>query len=291
MVGAAVMSCVMNISEILTRQRTYTLVVVGVCLLLGAAIIDFMASPQFETAIFYFVPVSYFAWYFRGAVGILSAALSAAITLSVHRVEQFQYSHHSIIYWNAAIWMALYIFFAWIISELRSLYERERLSSRTDSLTRIANRRAFCELMETEANRASRYGAALTLAYLDVDHFKQINDRFGHEKGDELLKLVAQTLKSHLRKPDRVARLGGDEFVVLLPETSASSAAAVLRKLHSILDENMRQRNLPVTFSVGAVTFDSPPQSVQEMISKADQAMYAAKKSGRDCVIVRDDAA
>lgn len=281
----------MNITEVLTRQRTYLLVMLGVCLLLGAAIIDLVASPEFETAIFYVVPVSYFAWYFRRAIGILSAALSAAITLNIHRAEQFQYSHHSIIYWNAAVWLALYFFFAWIISELRSLWEQERLSSRTDSLTRIANRRAFSELLEAEANRASRYGAALTLAYLDVDHFKQINDRFGHEKGDELLRLVAQTLESHLRKPDRVARLGGDEFAVLLPETTAPSAAAVLRKLHSVLDDNMRQRNLPVTFSVGAVTFHSPPQSIQEMISKADQAMYAAKNSGRDCVIVRDGTA
>lgn len=281
----------MNITQILGRQRTYLLVMLGVCLLLGAGIIDFVASPRFETAIFYVVPVSYFAWYFRRTIGIVSAAFSAAATLNIHRAEQFQYNHRTLIYWNAVVWLALYFFFAWIISELRSLYEQERLSSHTDSLTRIANRRAFFELLETEANRASRYGAALTLAYLDVDHFKQINDRFGHEKGDELLRLVAQTLESNLRKPDRVARLGGDEFAVLLPETSAPSAAAVLRKLHSILDDNMRQRNLPVTFTVGAVTFHSPPQSLQEMLSKADQAMYSAKNSGRDRVIVRDGAA
>jgi diguanylate cyclase (GGDEF)-like protein len=234
--------------------------------------------------------VSYFAWYFRRASGIIVAALSATITLYIHRVEQFHYSHSSIVYWNAAVWLTFYIFVALIICELRSLYEQERHSSHTDSLTRIANRRAFFELLATEANRASRYGAPLTLAYLDIDHFKQINDRFGHDKGDELLRLVAQVMESRLRKADRVARLGGDEFAVLLPETTAQSAAAVLRKLHSMLDESMRQRKLPVTFSVGAVTFHSPPQSMQEMISKADEAMYAAKNSGRDRVIVRDGA-
>ena len=133
----------MNITEVLGRQITYLLVTLGICLLLGATMVDVFAGPEFETAIFYVVPVSYFAWYFRRASGIIVAALSASITLNVHRVEQFHYSHSSIVYWNAAVWMALYIFFAWIISELRSLYEQERHSSRTDSLTRIANRRAF----------------------------------------------------------------------------------------------------------------------------------------------------
>lgn len=281
----------MNITEILGRQSKYLLLTLGICLLVGAAIIDFLASPQFETAIFYVVPVSYFAWYFRRGMGILIAVLCAAITLSIHRAEQFQYSHHSIVYWNAAIWLALFFFFAWIISELRSLYERERRSSRTDPLTRIANRRAFFELLDTEANRAGRYGAPLTLAYLDIDRFKQVNDRFGHEKGDELLRVVAHVMESNLRKADHVGRLGGDEFAVLLPESTGEAAGAVLRKLHSMLDESMRQHNFPVTFSVGAVTFHSPPQSMQEMISKADQAMYAAKHSGRDCVIIRDSAA
>lgn len=281
----------MNITAVLSRQNRYLLVTLGVCLLLGAAIIDVLASPEFETAIFYVVPVSYFAWYFRRAIGIFIAALCAAITLNIHRAEQVQYSHHSIVYWNAAVWLVLYFFFAWIISELRSLYEQERQSSRTDSLTRIANRRAFFELLAAEANRAGRYGAPLTLAYLDIDHFKQINDSFGHEKGDELLRTVAQLMEAHIRKADRVARLGGDEFAVLLPETTAQAAAAVLHKLHSMLDESMRRHNLPVTFSVGAVSFHSPPRSMQEMVSQADQAMYAAKNSGRDSVIVRDSAA
>jgi len=278
----------MNITEVLGRQKTYLLVTLGICLLLGATMVDVFAGPEFETTIFYVVPVSYFAWYFRRVSGLIIASLSATITLTIHRVGQFHYSHSSIVYWNAAIWLTLYIFFALIISELRNLYEQERHSSRTDSLTRIANRRAFLELLAAEANRASRYGTALTLAYLDIDHFKQINDRLGHEKGDEVLRLVAQVMESRLRKADRVARLGGDEFAVLLPETTAQSAAAVLRKLHSMLDESMRQRKLPVTFSVGAVTFHSPPQSIQEMVSKADEAMYAAKNGGRDCVIVRD---
>lgn len=278
----------MNITEILGRQRKYVLLSLGVSLFVGAAAVDVLIGPEFETAIFYVVPTSYFGWFFPRVIAVPVAFVSAATTLAIHFAEPFRYSHPSIAYWNAAIWLALYIFFALIISELRSLYERERQSSHTDSLTQIANRRAFFEALAAEANRARRYQLPLTLAYLDVDRFKQINDTLGHAAGDKLLILIAQTVQAHLRKADRVARVGGDEFAVLLPEITAESAATVLHKLRSLLDEKTRQRDLPVTFSIGAVTFHSPPGSIQAMISKADEAMYAAKQNGRDCVIVRE---
>jgi diguanylate cyclase (GGDEF)-like protein len=281
----------MNITETLGRQSKFVLVSLGICLLLGAAAVDVLAGPEFETAIFYVVPTSYFGWFFRRAIAIPIAIISAATTLAIHFAEPFRYSHRSIAYWNAAVWLVLYIFFALIISELRTLYERERQSSHTDSLTQIANRRAFFEVLEAEMNRASRYRAPLTLAYLDIDRFKQVNDTFGHAAGDKLLTVVAQTVEAHLRKADRVARLGGDEFAVLLPEITAEAATTVLHKLHSLLNESMQSRDLPVTFSIGAVTFHSAPASIPEMLSKADEAMYAAKNSGRNCVIVREAAA
>ncbi len=282
---------VMNITEILGKQRKYVLLLLGVCLLAGAAAVDVLTGPEFETAIFYVVPTSYFGWFFRRAIAVPIAIVSVATTLAIRFAEPFRYSHPSIAYWNAAVWLVLYIFFALIISELKSLYERERQSSLTDSLTQIANRRAFFEVLAAEANRANRYQLPMTLAYLDVDRFKQINDTLGHTAGDKLLTLVAQTVQTHLRKADHVARIGGDEFAVLLPEITAESAASVLHKLRFLLEKEMRQRDLPVTFSIGAVTFHSPRGSIQEMVSKADEAMYAAKNNGRDCVIVREAAA
>lgn len=158
-------------------------------------------------------------------------------------------------------------------------------------LTRIPNRRAFLEFLGAEKSRSQRNELPVTLAYIDVDRFKQINDRFGHITGDRLLALVARTIQANVRQGDIAARVGGDEFAVLLPDAGPQSAAIVLQKLHAILDGAMRQMNWPVTFSLGAVSFQFPPASVEEMISQADQAMYAAKTSGRDCVVVREAAA
>lgn len=280
----------MNLTEFLGRQNKHVLVAIGVILFAGMAVGDFVTGPEFESSIFYLIPVWFFGWFIGKGNGLITAILSAAITLAVHAA--FPHAPRStIIYWNAAAWLAVYVFFVLIIAELRSLYERERKFSRTDALTKIANQRAFFETLELEKERATRYGFPLTLAYLDVDHFKQINDRFGHAVGDTLLAVVAKTMQDNVRQTDVVARLGGDEFAVLLPETAADAASAVLRKLHAVLDSSMRNKGWPVTFSLGAVAFQPPPDSVQEMISKADEAMYAAKTGGRDRVIVRKPAA
>ena len=272
----------MNLTEFLGKQQKGVLIVMGTFLLAAGVIADCVTSTEFQSSIFYLIPVSFFAWFISREIGLIAAGMSAAITLITHRTA----SSTAILYWNVLAWLGLYIFLVWMIAELRSLYERERRSSRTDALTKIPNRRAFFEVLETEKGRAQRYGSALTVAYLDLDNFKAMNDRFGHTRGDHLLRVVAKTMQKNVRQVDMVARMGGDEFAVLLPETAEDSAAAVLQKLHALLDSAMRQRKWPVTFSMGAVTFQPPPDSTQEMISKADEVMYAAKTSGRDRVIV-----
>lgn len=281
----------MNLTEFLGKQNKGTLIVMGTFLLAGGAVADFASSPEFESSIFYLIPVSFFAWFISRRAGLITSGMSATITLVAHRAVSSYHRHGAMVYWNALAWLSLYIFFVLMIAQLRSLYEGERHSSRTDALTKIPNRRAFLEVLETEKGRAQRYGSALTLAYLDLDNFKAVNDRFGHARGDQLLRVVAKTMQDKVRQVDIVARIGGDEFAVLLPETAADSAEAVLQKLHALLDAAMRQRKWPVTFSMGAVTFQPPPDSTQEMISKADEAMYAAKTNGRDRVIVRGPAA
>jgi diguanylate cyclase (GGDEF)-like protein len=277
----------MNLTEFLGKQNKGVLIAVGVFLLAAGTAVDFATSPDFESSILYLIPVSFFAWFVSRRSGLFAAAMSAAITLGAHRAAAQLRGHAVVVYWNAFAWLGLYIFFVWMIAELRGLYERERRSSRTDPLTKIPNRRAFFEFLETEQSRAKRYGSPLTLAYLDLDNFKAMNDQFGHTRGDRLLRLVAKTMQKNVRQADVVGRMGGDEFAVLLPETSADAAGAVLQKLHAVLDAAMRRRKWPVTFSMGAVTFQPPPDSIQEMISKADEAMYAAKTSGNGRVIVR----
>jgi diguanylate cyclase (GGDEF)-like protein len=120
------------------------------------------------------------------------------------------------------------------------------------------------------------------LAYIDLDNFKTVNDTYGHLIGDSLLRLVADTIRNNIRTTDVLARLGGDEFVVLLPETDFEQSEIVINKVQTQLLDEMKKNNWPVTFSIGAVTFLTPPESVDEMIKKADNLMYSAKKNGKN---------
>jgi diguanylate cyclase (GGDEF)-like protein len=148
----------------------------------------------------------------------------------------------------------------------------------------VANRRAFLEVAEGELQRARRYHHGFTLAYVDLDDFKWINDRFGHHAGDQVLILTADTLQSVVRSTDIVARLGGDEFAILLPETSEIAAGQVLLKLRSRLSETMLEHSWPVSCSIGAATFVHPGVSIEEMLKVADGLLYEVKRNGKNCI-------
>ena len=282
-------SC-MNVTEFMSRQNKPVLVVTGVVLLAGAAAID-KASPRgFESSVFYLIPVSFFAWFLGRGLGLSASLLCAGIAVSIHRTN-LPASESYLAYWNALPWLAVYVFFVFIISEVRVLYAREQARSHTDALTGIANRRSFFEHLETESHRSRRYNRPISLAYIDLDHFKAVNDVFGHATGDQLLTIVANVIKYDIRRVDLVARLGGDEFAVLLPETDRFAAAAAFYKIQHSLEAAMNRRQWPVTFSIGLVTFQLPPDSTQTMVDAADKAMYEAKKSGKGGAIVHKSAA
>ena len=118
--------------------------------------------------------------------------------------------------------------------------------------------------------------------YIDLDNFKQVNDSQGHTAGDDLLRAVAQLMKSALRKTDVAARIGGDEFALLLTETGEDEALLALSHLRSKLHAAMSAANWPVTFSVGAVAFITPPASADQAIKLADTAMYEVKQGGKN---------
>jgi diguanylate cyclase (GGDEF)-like protein len=169
---------------------------------------------------------------------------------------------------------------------LMDLYRREWELSRVDPLTGALNRRAFMEVLSEASKHSRRHSRPLTLACVDLDGFKRINDVLGHSTGDSVLKVVARTMQCTLREVDSVARLGGDEFAVLLPETGGENVCLVLERLHNALTEAMAASKWAVTFSIGAVTFRRPLASAADMISEADKVMYSAKAGGKNRVHV-----
>jgi len=166
-----------------------------------------------------------------------------------------------------------------------SLYQHARLTSQTDVLTGVGSRRLLDDKLEAECARAKRYRRPFSVAIIDLDNFKTINDAFGHATGDEALKKLAGCMKSQKRTPDILARYGGDEFVILMPETKADDAVILLERIRTKVGQIKFAENFSLTISCGiAESLPDRNDSASEVIRRADLALYEAKSAGRDCV-------
>ena len=184
------------------------------------------------------------------------------------------------------------------ITELKELqYKLEQANqhiehlANTDSLTNISNRRFFETVSENEFHRAKRYNSHFSLLLLDIDNFKAINDEYGHEAGDDILKELASTCKTLIRKSDTICRIGGEEFVVLLPETGLAKAEAIAEHIRLSIDEriftiNSTQKKVVLSVSIGVSALNDKDQSIKDVIARADSALYKAKSEGRNRVIM-----
>jgi diguanylate cyclase (GGDEF)-like protein len=269
-----------TITEYLAKQPKSFLAILGA--LLGALVSmgDYLTQTIYvlEFSPFYLVPVSFFSWFIGKRSGIIVAAMSATLGLFI----RLGHASGIIPYWNAVIWFALYFISAIMVVQLKGLYEHEQYLSRIDPLTKIANRRALFESATQAKSFSDRQNVPLSIAYIDVDGFKQVNDLHGHSTGDRVLALTAAAIKKALRPTDVVARIGGDEFTVLLPATDREVAGRVLSRVRLELDRAMEGCGWQVTFSIGIASFFPPLGSVPEMIRAADQAMYGAKRMGKN---------
>jgi diguanylate cyclase (GGDEF)-like protein len=168
----------------------------------------------------------------------------------------------------------------------------ERLA-REDKLTGLYNRRHFEERAVEECNRAQRYDRPLSLLLCDLDHFKQVNDQYGHSAGDTVLQQVGQTIQDCCRTSDLSARLGGEEFTVMLTETNLEEAQLVAERLCTairVLTFAHPSGQFHVTMSIGVAEV-APTQTLEELLKEADEALYAAKRTGRNRVVLAPDLA
>ncbi|MBU0480553.1 MAG: GGDEF domain-containing protein [Proteobacteria bacterium] len=243
---------------------------------------DYLAGPELSSSIFYVVPLAIGTWYGNKRLGVIIALLSAVAWLMTDTLSGRVYSHPLILYWNGSVRLGLFLIIGLLFSGYRTQLTIEETLAHTDVLTGVCNRRAFYEKIEREIDRSQRFGHPFTLAYIDLDNFKQVNDTLGHHIGDALLKKVAQLMEGNTRKTDVITRLGGDEFAVLMVETGYKAAEDAMEKLQTRLLAAMKQKGWPVTFSIGMVTCEKPPGSMQEVMSLADNLMYSVKKSGKN---------
>ena len=244
--------------------------------------LDYLSGFEMSFSLFYLLPVSIVAWFVNRNYSLLVAVISALAWLISNLLAGEIYIHPSIGLWNTLVRLGFFTIVSILLTNLKEAMEKEKTLSRTDYLTGITNSRAFYELASFELLRAKRYAHPLTVAYIDLDNFKQINDQLGHSVGDDLLKVVAETLRTNLRGTDILARMGGDEFVVLLPEADEKSAKVAITRARVSLLKVMEQNKWKVTFSIGAITFSELSLNVDEVLRQSDELMYLVKANGKN---------
>ncbi|HEX9726820.1 MAG TPA: GGDEF domain-containing protein [Vicinamibacteria bacterium] len=247
--------------------------------------LDYLTGVDLSFSIFYLLSVGAVSWWGSGTSGLLFSFVSAVGWVLADAAAREEV-RPAILLWNAAIRLSFFVIVSRSLNRIRSLLERERELSSTDYLTGATNTRGFYSALAQEVERTRRTGRPMTVAYVDLDNFKEVNDKLGHPAGDEVLRRIAGALSKSIRRVDVLCRLGGDEFALLLPETGGPEARTVLARAHDNVLATTRQDPFPVTVSIGAVAYSQPPDSVDDIVSRADRTMYHVKQRGKNRVLV-----
>lgn len=245
-------------------------------------LVDYATGNEFSFSLFYLIPIASTTWHVKFKTGLFIAALSAITWAVADFFAGADYRQPIIYFWNTLIRLGFFVTVTYLIAELHKSQRTIEALADTDYVTGVMNARRFNRLLEHELNRSRRYKRPFTLVYLDLDNFKQVNDNFGHNEGDQLIKFIAEELKCQIRSTDAVARLGGDEFALLFPEAGRNEVEVIMSKIQNHLKEKLCRSYPFVTFSAGAVTFESAPHSTVETIRIADELMYSVKASTKN---------
>jgi len=243
-------------------------------------LLDRLTAPYFSFTPLYLLPIAAAAWMWGWRVAVATGLVSALAHFAGHSLPRPPETEWIPVAGDSLALLAMFLLFVWFVSWLHERTARALRAARIDTLTGVALRGIFLERGRWELARAARYSRSLTIAYLDIDRFKAVNDRYGHEAGDRVLVTVAGLLQKGVRTFDLVGRLGGDEFALLLPETNAVEAGVLLQRLRAKLAAVTSPDGSQVTLSIGAVTLgDASDVSLETLIARADALMYAVKRA------------
>jgi diguanylate cyclase (GGDEF)-like protein len=271
-----------NIIEWLNRRNPIFFLISGLFLVVVLGIIDKITGAEISFSIFYLIPVIFVTRFSDRWVGIFISGASAMAWLMADLMAGQIYSHWVIPYWNAIMRFGFFLVNVYILSRLKDALEMEKMLSRIDSLTGIANGRYFMELVNSELIRSNTNNLAFTIAYMDLDNIKTINDQFGHNEGDIVLSTVASIIQNNVRAKDRVGRLGGDEFAILFPEMGTEESRKIIPKIHKSLLDTILENKWGITISMGVGTFKGPNLNVEEILRLTESLMYSVKDAGKN---------
>jgi len=274
----------MKFANFFEQQSKLVLGIFGILLAVLLGVIDYLTGYEINISLFYLIPISLVAWYAGQETGLVVAGVSAITWFLADIFSGVAYSNSWIYLWNTLIRLGFYIIITFLLVALRKAFKVNENLARTDFITGAVSIRFFYELAQRELNRSKRYNHPFTFAYIDLDNFKEINERFGHTAGDRVLRSIAESVQNKIRSIDTFARLGGDEFALLMPETGEVEAQSVISRVRRSLLEEMKKDSWGITFSIGVVTFVKIPKTVDDMVKMADDVMYPIKLGGKNGV-------
>lgn len=269
--------------DIRFRKRPKYLVlpaVLALVALLGIA--DYITGIELSFSIFYLIPISLTVVLVDFQYAVIISVCSALSWYLADFYSGHTYGHFLVAIWNTLMILGYFMLHSFFLNKLLVLYGAMRVGAMTDPLTRAVNTRYFYELFERETGRARRTGSPFTLAYLDLDNFKAMNDTHGHQTGDRILLAIADSIRNKIRGTDVFARMGGDEFAALFPDSDYETSNALLHRIHEQVNSEMLANNWQVTMSVGAITYYRFDASTHDMIKQADELMYGVKKKEKN---------
>jgi diguanylate cyclase (GGDEF)-like protein len=254
----------------------------SIILIALAGLLDYFTGPEIAFSLAYLIPVMASAWFTRKSFAIFISIMSATTWMFAEISAGRFYSHIVIHLWNTTTMLGFFLVITFLLENLKIKLKDEIILSRTDYLTGVMNSRFFYESLTVEIDRSNRYEHPFSIAYIDIDDFKKINDKFGHPIGDYVLRTIANIMKNNLRKIDKVARLGGDEFAILLPETDSKAAKKAITKIQDAFVQNVSLKEYFITFSIGVLTCKINAPGIDKIIETVDSLMYSVKKLGKD---------
>ncbi len=278
------------LDNVLEKQSIYFIYILCVWLVAAIGFLDYQTGYEISFFIFYGIPIWFAAWYANRRSGVVFAFICLACWFIADIFTGHQYSHPFIPYWNGTIRLVFFLFTAFALDDMKARLRLEELNADFDGLTGVLNGRGFRKRIAAIFPLIQRERQNYTLAFMDVDNFKHINDTKGHAEGDAILKEIAEVLKESLRGSDLVSRLGGDEFAIFLPRTGGGQSETVLTNLKDKLDSMARARKWPIGFSIGAGIFDSVDIPLEDALHTADSLMYEVKKHGKGQVVLKEQA-
>lgn len=265
----------------LERRSPVQIVELSLAMVAILGLIDQFVEDEISVSVFYLFPIALATWYAPRPVGSLFCFLSTAVWLGVD-INSHAYVAYGLPIWNSLVRLVFFLVVTRHLGLLKAALRREQALSRTDSLTQVLNPRGFDEAAERLLQLAHRHQQPVTLAYIDLDNFKHVNDTLGHSVGDRVLQEVGAMLLANVRSTDVVGRLGGDEFAVFMPVTALEGARAAFTKIRTELLRASAGKNYPIGFSIGVAVFPAAPASLDDAIRIADDLMYQVKTSGKN---------